>query len=132
MESRIVSLQYQEKTMFENDDQSLEEPLAEFGQYLNILENPSLGAREVPFSKLVAKANAWFAAESATLHTLICTPTNAVKPEITASTTMLVIVASVLRAHYGVQFPSEAAANCLIMYGIQKFCAKEGGVSAKK
>jgi hypothetical protein len=95
-----------------------------------MLEEPSLGAREIPFSKLAAKAKTWFAGEAATLHKLICTATNAIKPELTAGTAMLAIVAGLLRAHYGQQFPSEAAANCVIVYGLQKFCATGGSLSA--
>ena len=44
-------------------------------------EDPSLGAREIPFATLLHTVNAWFTLQEPTLRGILCTETYQVRPE---------------------------------------------------
>jgi hypothetical protein len=97
--------------------------VAVFGRDLIMLENPALGAREIPFATLLAQVNSWIASQESTVRVILCTQTRTVKPEIVSGVNMAGIVSSAIRAHYGDKFPSGSCAACLVCYGLTKFCA---------
>ena len=86
-------------------------------------EDPSLGAREIPFATLLHTVNAWFTSQEPTLRGILCTETCQVRPEIVSGVNLIGIVAAAIRTHYGDQIPVSSAAACLVNYGLTKFCA---------
>jgi hypothetical protein len=101
----------------------LADDFAAFGRELLLLENPSFGAKEIPFGVLIDKAKSWFASQDTILRGILCTPANQVRPEVTAGVNLTGIVATAIRAHYGDRFPAPSAAGCLVSYGIVRYCA---------
>lgn len=101
----------------------MRDTFAAFGRDLLLLEDKSLGAREIPLSKLLAKATSWLSAEEIVLRKIVCTETHQVKPEITCAVNMGGIIATAIRAHYGDHFPASSASATLMSYGLAKFCA---------
>jgi hypothetical protein len=98
------------------------EAFAAFGRDLLLVENGTLGAKEIPLATLLDKTKSWFGLQEPTLRKIICTQTRQVKPEITAATNLIGIVAAAIRAHYGDQFPYSTASAALVSYGLARFC----------
>ena len=94
-----------------------------FGRDLLMREDPSLGAREIPFATLLHTVNAWFTSQEPTLRGILCTGTYQVRPEIVSGVNLIGIVAAAIRTHYGDQIPVSSAVACLLNYGLTKFCA---------
>ena len=94
-----------------------------FGRDLLMREDPSLGAKEIPFATLLHTVNAWFTSQEPTLRRILCTETCQVRSEIASGVNLIGIVATTIQTHYGDQIPPSSAAACLVNYGLTKFCA---------
>ncbi len=104
-------------------NRELNDALAAFGRDLAILEDPSLGAREIPAARLIEKSKAWFASQEIVLRRILCTESNQVKPEIAVAVNLVGMIAAAIRAQYGDHFPASSAASALTSYGLNRFCA---------
>jgi hypothetical protein len=109
--------------VIEPSTDAMTDAIVTFGRDLLMREDPSLGAKEIPFAALLRTVNAWFASHEPALRQILCTETCQIRPEIASGVNVIGIVEAAIRAHYGDQIPVSAATACLVNYGLARFCA---------
>jgi hypothetical protein len=102
---------------------AMTEAIVTFGRDLLMREDPSLGAKEIPFATLLRKVNQWFAEHEPALRKILCNENRKVRTEIASGVSLLGITEGAIRAHFGDQIPVSSAAACLVNYGLDKFCS---------
>jgi hypothetical protein len=108
--------------VIEPSTDAMTDAIVTFGRDLLMREDPSLGAKEIPFATLLRTVNAWFASQEPTLRQILCTETCQVRPEIVSGVNLIGIVEAAIRTHYKDQIPVSSATACLVNYGLAKFC----------
>jgi hypothetical protein len=101
------------------------EAFAAFGRDLLLLENKSLGAKEIPLATLLEKSISWFGPQEVVLRKILCTQTHQLRPEIATAANLIGIVTAAIRAHYGDHFPASSATAALVSYGLTRYCASQ-------
>jgi hypothetical protein len=109
--------------LIEPSTDAMTDAIVTFGRDLSMQQDPSLGAKEIPFATLLRTVNAWFALHEPALRQILCTETCKVQQEIVSGVNLIALVEAAIRAHYGDQIPVSAATACLVNYGLDKFCA---------
>ena len=110
--------------VIEASTDAMTDAIVTFGRDLLMREDPSLGAKEIPFATLLRTVNAWFNSHEPALRRILCTEKCQVRPEIVSGVTLAGTIEAAIRTHYGDQSPVSAATACLVNSRLAPFCAE--------